>query len=319
MQDETHAANVSAAVLPDAATTPPPRVAIILVNYRGARDTLECLDSLTRLTYPERDVIVVDQNSGDGSAALIREQHPWAHLIENPVNDGFTGGNNAGMRLALARGADYLLLLNNDTVVDPGFLEPLVALAESDARIGVVGPQILYHGDPEIIWSSGGAVNWRGHSRLLHEGEPDAPGGEPREADFVTGCALMIKRAVLEKVGLLDERYFIYYEETDLCARVRAAGYRVLCEPRARIWHKVSRTFGQDSEFTLYYMRRNVLLYLGRHGQWKPLGSLAALCDSLRLAAVWTLQGKHRRRQILLRAVSDYLRGRLGKAGIAFS
>ena len=290
------------------------RVAIILVTYNGKEDTLECLDSLSGLTYQPRDVILVDQASKDGTAAAVRASFPWVHVIENPVNSGFAGGNNVGMRAALARGADCLFLLNNDTTVDPGLLEPLVDLAWSDARIGVVGPKMLYHGHPDVVWSAGGTVDWRGNSVLLGEGSRDEPGGQPRDVDFVVGCGLMVKRQVLEEVGLLDERYFIYYEETDLCARVRKAGYRVVYQPAARLWHKVSRTFGAGSEFTLYYMYRNVLLYLGLHGRRPHLGRLAALGDALRLAAVWTVQGKGRRRRVLLRAVRDYLGGRFGRA-----
>ncbi len=296
-----------------------PRVAIILVSYKGREDTLECLRSLEQLTYPARDVIVVDQNSGDGTPEAVRESFPWAHVIENPVNNGFAGGNNVGMKAALERGVDYLFLLNNDTTVEPGLLEPLVELAESDARIGVVGPKMLYYGEPDTIWAAGGAINWRGHSVLLGEGTKDAPGGEPRPVDFVVGCGLMVKRKVVEQVGLLDERYFIYYEETDLCARIRKAGFQVLYQPNARLWHKVSRTFGAGSEFTLYYMRRNVLLYLGEHGTRPLLGRLAALGDALRLSLVWTLQGKKARRDVLLCALRDYRRGQFGKSKISFS
>ena len=295
-----------------------PHISIILVSYRGKDDTLECLELLSHLTYPAYDVFVVDQNSNDGLPAAVREQYPEAHVIENPVNNGFAGGNNVGLEAALGRETDYLFLLNNDTVVDPGLLEPLVALAAGDPKIGVVGPKILYHGQPETVWATGGAVDWRGTSTLLDEGTADAPGGQARDVDFVVGCALMIKRPVLAQIGLLDERYFIYYEESDLCARVRAAGYRVVYQPAARLWHKVSRTFGQSSEFTLYYMRRNVLLYLSLHGRRPLLGRLVALGDALRLAAVWTAQGKHRRRYVLLRAVGDYFLGRYGKARITF-
>lgn len=295
---------------------PLPKVAIILVSYKGKEDTLECLRSLDALTYPFCAVIVVDQDSQDGTPDAVRDAFPGAHVIENPVNNGFAGGNNVGMRAALESGADYLFLLNNDTVVEPGLLEPLVTLAETDKRIGIVGPKMLYHGEPDTIWAAGGAVDWRGRSVLLDEGSKDTPDATPREVDFIVGCGLMIKRGVIEKVGLLDERYFLYYEETDLCARVREAGYRIVYQPAARLWHKVSRSTGVDSPLTLYYMRRNGLLYLSRHGT--PGARLWALCDALRLALIWTAQGKHRRRRVLLRAVADYLRGQFGKSDMTF-
>nr|CAA9234772.1 hypothetical protein AVDCRST_MAG63-1137 [uncultured Armatimonadetes bacterium] len=295
-----------------------PRVAIILVTFKGKDDTLECLRSLAELTYPNWEVLVVDQNSGDDTLEAVREAFPWAHTIANPVNNGFAGGNNVGIRAAMERGADYIFLLNNDTTVEPGLLEPLVALAESDPKIGVVGPKMLYHGDPETIWSAGGRMDWRGNSMLVDEGEKDTPGGEPRDVDFIVGCGLMARRDVLEKVGILDERYFIYYEESDLCARIRKAGYRIVYQPNARLWHKVSRTFGPGSEFTVYYMYRNVFLYLRQHGARPILGPLVALYKTLRLAAVWTVQGKHHRRWVLLRAVGDFCRGNFGKADIQF-
>lgn len=297
-----------------------PRVGIVIVNYNGRDDTLECLRSLSGLTYPgDVDVIVVDQpapGGSDNTPALVRERFPSVHVIENPTNNGFAGGNNVGVRAAIERGATYLFLLNNDTEVEPGLLEPLIALAEGDESVGVVGPAMLYHGRPDTVWSLGGRVDWRGNATLLGEGEPATRPGNPsapREVDYIVGCGLLIKRSVLDKVGLLDERYFLYWEETDLCARVRRAGFRVVCEPRARLWHKVSQSTGADSPLTLYYMRRNQLLYLGERGRRPLLGRAAALYDALRLVAVWTLR-RDPKRTVLRRAVRDYFAGRFGKA-----
>lgn len=300
-----------------------PRVGVIIVNYNGRDDTLQCLRSLAGLTYPGGvDIIVVDQpapGGRDGTPEIIREQFPTVHVIENDENTGFAGGSNVGIRAALARGALYLFLLNNDTEVEPGLLEPLVARAEGDPKIGVVGPTMLYHARPDTVWSAGGRIDWRGQSLLLGEGEKASAlenTNEAREVDFIVGCGLLVKRSVLEAVGLLDERYFLYFEETDMCARARKAGWRVLHEPRARLWHKVSQSTGEDSPLTLYYMRRNQLLYLGEHGERPLLGRLAALHDTLRLACVWTLQRKTQRRDILLRAIRDYFGGRFGKADL---
>ena len=300
-----------------------PRVAVVIVNYNGRDDTLACLRSLSGLTYPgDVDVIVVDQpapGGSDGTSKIVREQFPTVHVIENDENTGFAGGNNIGIRAAMAGGALYLFLLNNDTEVEPSLLEPLVERAESDAKIGIVGPTMLYHARPDTIWAAGGRVDWRGRSVLLNEGEKASVAGnrgEAREVDFIVGCGLLVKRSVLETVGLLDERYFLYFEETDLCARARTAGWRVLHEPRARLWHKVSQSTGEDSPLTLYYMRRNVLLYLGERGERPWLGRAAALYDTLRLVLVWTLQRKNDRRNVLLRALRDYFGGRFGKADL---
>jgi len=264
----------------------------------------------------------VDQpapGGSDGTPEAVRKQFSTVHVIENDANNGFAGGNNVGIRAALSRGAVYLFLLNNDTEVEPGLLEPLVARAESDPKIGIVGPTMLYHARPNIVWSAGGRIDWRGQSVLLDEGSranDEANRGNAHDVDFIVGCGLLVKRSVLEAVGLLDERYFLYFEETDLCARAREAGWRVLHEPRARLWHKVSQSTGEDSPLTLYYMRRNVLLYLGERGERPWLGRAAALYDTLRLVLVWTLQRKTNRRNVLLRAVRDYFGRRFGRADL---
>lgn len=304
--------------LPSEGRKRPCRVAIVIINYRGRDDTRECLDSLSRLTYPARDVILVCQPPDDGTAAAVRAAFPEVHVIENAANNGFAGGNNTGIRAAFERGAEYVFLLNNDTVVEPGLLEPLVALAEGDERIGIVGPKMLYHSEPDIVWSAGGMIDGQARVTRLGEGEKDVREKieAPRDVDYIVGCGLLARRALLEEIGLFDERYFLYFEETDLCARARAAGRRVVVQPAARLWHKVSRSTGGDSLLTLYYMRRNALLYLARHGTRRA--RLLALLDALRLAAVWTIRGKTERRRVLLRAVGDYLRGRFGRAELVF-
>ena len=292
-----------------------PSVAIILVNYKGREDTRECLDSLRRLTYPAHSVIVVCQPPDDGTAEAVRREFPEVRVIENRENNGFAGGNNVGMRSALDGGADYVFLLNNDTTVAPDLLEPLVALAGSDGRIGIVGPKMLYHGEPDTIWSAGARIDARARVTRMGDGEKDDAGGQaeaPRDVDFIVGCGLLARRAVLEEIGLLDEQFFLYFEETDLCARARRAGWRVVYQPAARLWHKVSRSTGVDSPLTLYYMWRNALLYLARHGTRRA--RLQTILEALRLALVWTAQRKADRRRVLLRAVADYLRGRFGKA-----
>jgi GT2 family glycosyltransferase len=295
----------------------PPSVAIIIVNYRGWHDTLECLASLRGLTYPNFRVYLVDQASDNSASQTVRDQFPEVRLIENPVNDGFAGGSNRGIQAAFKEGTDYLFLLNNDTTVAQNLLEPLVSLAESDARIGVVGPLILYYDEPEIVWSAGGRINARGDVGQSNQGKlAVAISPEPQETDFIVGCGLLVKRTVLEKVGILDETYFLYFEETDLCARIRNAGYTILMQPASCLWHKVSRTAGQDSELTYYYMRRNHLLYMRRYGD-SFLPIVAGAIDIVRLALVFALRGQLKRSRILLRALWDFLTGNFGKAKFA--
>lgn len=294
----------------------PPSVAIIVVNYRGRADTLECLESLRRLTYPSFSVLLVDQDSGDGTPDAVRERFPEVDVVESLENDGFSGANNRAAKRALEKGADYLFLLNNDTVVAPDLLDVLVGGAESVPEIGIAGPVMLYFDAPDTVWSMGGAMSWRGESRMIGQGRAASEVGFDSplvDVEFIVGCGLLVKRAVWEAAGGMDGRFFLYYEEADLCAWVRRAGWRCVTVPGARLQHKVSRTTGTDSALTLYYMRRNVLLFLEKNASRPNFARLAASADTLRLALVWALRGD-RRCRTLLYALSDYYRGCLGKS-----
>lgn len=292
-----------------------PFVAIVIVNYRGRDDTLECLQSLQGLTYPRWRAYLVDQASADGTPAAVRDRFPNVVVIENAVNNGFAGGNNCAIRQALEDGAVYVFLLNNDTTVAPDLLDRLVNAAEAEASVGILGPIMLYHAEPEIVWSTGGRVSWRGEVEMLGQGETRHEAqAKPWEPDYVVGCGMLLKRVVLEQIGLLDDQYFLYYEETDLSARARRAGWGVKTVNDAVLWHKVSRSTGTDSDLTLYYMRRNVLLYLWRNAPHRLLAVSAALADTLRLSLVWRVQGRNKRAKLLQRAMADFLRGRLGRA-----
>jgi len=293
---------------------------IIVLNWNGLPDTLECLESLGRLEYRTCDVMVVDNGSTDGSVRAIREQFPHVTVIENGENLGFAGGNNVGLRHALTRGLDYALLLNNDTVVSPDFLSLLLEATEADPAVGIAGPTIYYHDEPEAIWSAGGAIDWRrGKTSMLNLDERDTGqlGQVPREVDFVTGCALLVTRTVLERVGLLDERFFAYYEETEWCVRASRAGFKIVHVPQAHIWHKISPTARSDSPLVHYYMTRNRLLFLkatrAAPGAW--LHTLFA--EYLRTLVSWSLRpkwrGKRALRRVMLRAIEDAWRGRWGK------
>jgi hypothetical protein len=276
-------------------------VGIVLVNYRGRDDTLECLESLRWLTYPSVVTVLVDNASGDGCPAAVRERFPRVEVIENRENLGFTGGNNVGIRTALELGAEFVFLLNNDTTVHPALLGWLVSALTMDPKLGIVGPTMYYYDNPTEVWATGGKMDWRGQSTLLTEHEP---------CDFIVGAGLMIRREVLREIGLFDDRFFLYYEESDLCARARAAGWGIASVPQAALWHKISKTTGADSPLTLYYMRRNQLLYLRNRGN--RAGLLAALADSLRLLFVWTLK-RAGNRAALGQALADFRAGRLGR------
>ncbi len=246
-----------------------PKVTIILVNWNNRVDTLDCLRSLKSLTYPNFEVVIVDNGSTDDSARAIKEAYPDIAMMEMGENLGFTGGNNAGIRYALRNNSDYVLLLNNDTVVDPGFLDALVKVAESDSKIGVVGPKIYYLREPKKIWYLGGRIDyWRGETIAIGSNEvDDGRYVVPEDTDLINGCALLAKREVFEKVGLLYEPMFCYLEENDFCARVKRHGYRLLYVPEAVIWHKVAASASAIKDFQLFYFTRNRIIFMKRNAR----------------------------------------------------
>jgi GT2 family glycosyltransferase len=297
-----------------------PSVAIILVSFKGLNDTLACLDSLSKLTYRNIAIVLVDQNSKDGTPEAVRSRYPSVQVIENPVNNGFTGGNNVGMQAALSRNPDYVFLLNNDTVVEPGLLEKLVAPMEADPRMGIIGPTMLYFSEPETLWWAGSKIDWRG--RPIHYGSGESVKKldmTMRDTGYVCGCGMLIRRAVLEQVGLLDDRFFIYFEEADLCARARRAGWRIVYLPSAQLWHKISKVteiIGND--FGAYHWNRNRLLYLWKNGNPRLLVCLVCIASGLKAAFRLFFKGKPHEARIMLRALKDSLTGRWGSTFFSY-
>jgi GT2 family glycosyltransferase len=248
-----------------------PLVYVIVLSWNGKNDTLECLASLRQLTYPNARIVVVDNASSDGTGDALRSAFPNIELIVNNSNLRFAGGNNVGIRRALERGAEYVLMLNNDTVVDPKFLSRLVEAAQSNKQIGIVGPKICYFDDPRRIWFAGGLIKWwRG--RVAHIGIREVDNGgydATTEVDYITGCCMLIKREVIETIGMLDERYYIYGEDVDLCIRASQSGYESLYVPSSRVWHKLSAsTKGHLSWFKNWNKLKSQLRLMARYARW---------------------------------------------------
>ena len=252
-----------------------PRVAVVLVNWNNVRDSVECLDSLAQCTYPNHEVTVVDNGSRGGDARVLRERYgDTIRLIENPRNVGFAAGCNVGVRGALERGADYVLLLNNDTVVPPRFLDDLMGEVAGRSDVGIAGGKILCHEFPELIWSAGGTIDYRtGVTPVRGSGEADDGRlDEEADVDWICSCYMLVSRSVWERVGLLDERFFFGWEDADLCVRAAKAGFRVLYVPGSFIWHK---GFGERkkkrlSGRPLYYATRGHFIFLGKHfSRWQ--------------------------------------------------
>jgi GT2 family glycosyltransferase len=293
-----------------------PSVGVVILNWRRPEAILACLNSLGSVNYPALDVVVVDNGSANGSPAQIRRQFSHVTVIENGRNLGYAAGCNVGIAYLLGRGADYVLLLNDDTEVAPDLLRQLVAVGESNPTIGLLGPKIYYHSHPNVIWSAGGAVDALGQPRHLRVDELD--GGEPepvRDVGYATGCGLLVKRHVIERIGALDERFFAYFEETEWCSRAQRAGFRVVYVPQAHMWHKLEPNARAHSRLYHYLMARNRLLYLRCSGAPSTVVARATL-DILRTATSWTLKPDYRELRpfapALLHAVTHFAVGRFG-------
>lgn len=301
-----------------------PKVCFVVVNWNQRQLTLDCLASLAEQNYRNYSVTVVDNGSDDGSVPAVRAAFPDTVVLENGANMGIAYANNVGIRYALAAKADYVFLLNNDTVVDPDMLRRLVAVAESEPSIGATGPTMLYYDHPEIIWCAGNRIDWRDGSTYRLGAEQRFVFMEttaPCAVDFITSCAVCIKRAALEELGLMDERYFIYYDETDWFARAAAAGWRTVYVPQAMMWHKVSATMGESSPITDYYMIRNKFLFLQKNlsGLSKTFALSRAGAQTLLTIAAYTLKNQRgqrlRNRNAKWMGLRDASLGRWGRLG----
>lgn len=301
-----------------------PAVTFVVVSWNQQQLTLDCLTSLYEQEYPKFDVILVDNGSRDGSVQAIRETFPQVMIKENGENLGIAAANNVGIRHALDKGTDYVFLLNNDTVVDPHMLTHLVAVAETEPDIGATGPTMLYFDEPEIIWCAGNHIEWStGSTFRLFADEPltAVENSPPIDVDFVTSCAVCIRAEAIQDVGLMDEQYFIYYDETDWFARAQASGWRSVYVPEAKMWHKVSAAMGTASPATDYYMMRNVIRFLSKNksGLAKTQSVLRVVMRGLLTIAAYTAKphGGNRiaNRNARLLALRDAMLGRWGKMG----
>ncbi len=245
---------------------------IVLVNWNSYDDTAACLKSLELVTYPNVEIIVVDNGSKDDSLTRLHNDFPDVTYIHSAENTGFTGGNNLGMEHALDAGCDHVLLLNNDTFVLPGFLEPLVARLESDPKIAAATGKIYYApqtrgGEDHVIWYAGCYRKW--HMGYHHYGVEEKDIGkfeEPREIPYASGCLMLLRGSAIREIGLLSPEYFIYWEEADWCHRARDAGYICMYEPKSVIYHNfTSAALGYETAFHMYMQYRNCFIYAKKH------------------------------------------------------
>jgi GT2 family glycosyltransferase len=244
-----------------------PTVFIIIPTWNLREDTVSCVDSVLAGGYSRQRVVVIDNGSQDGSPDALADH--FGSSIDQFVNSenlGFARGANVGIRHALAQGADYVLLLNNDTVIDERLVEQLAAVSEADPAATVLAPAIYYYGEPARFWRLGAVKKW--WLPVPYEIGRDVLDKEqfsrPFDVDYVTGCAMWVPAELFQTVGLLDERFFMYYEDADFCERVRNAGHRIKVVPQAHVWHKVSRSTQEQVPWAVYHQTRNRIIFYNR-------------------------------------------------------
>jgi len=268
-----------------------PFVYVVMLTYNHCRDTLQALDSLSRMTYPNYRLMVVDNQSTDRTVEIVEAEYPDVELLVHPSNLGFAAGVNPGLQQALDRGADFVLVINNDVLVMPSMLTHLVAAMEPD--IGAAAPMIYYLDDPKRIWSTGFSMHpllleMRGGARgQIDQGQWQTP----FEVDYLLGCAILLNSAVLREVGLFDERYFFYYEDLDFSLRVRQRGYRLITVAQAKMLHKGAGSAGMMSVFRMYQMARGSVTFFRAHahGLQRPASFLFRFGSAVRTSVRFLL------------------------------
>ncbi|HJX59028.1 hypothetical protein A2V61_04350 [Candidatus Woesebacteria bacterium RBG_19FT_COMBO_47_8] len=298
-----------------------PKVTIVVLNWNRKDDMIECLKSLSRIATVgyELSIIVVDNASSDGSIeALNKITNIPFMVVKNSENLGFAEGNNVGIKEALATGANYVLILNNDTLVDRSLVVELIKSARANKDAGIFVPKIYFapgfefHKDRypkyvlgKVIWSAGGNIDW-GNLYATNNGVDDVDRGqydEEKETDFATGACMFVKKRVFEKVGLFNPKYFAYLEDVELSERAKRAGIKIVYTPRTQIWHKVSQSSKVGGDLNDYFITRNRLLF---GFKFAPLRTkLALIRESLRLI----ISGRKWQRA----GIRDYYLGRLEK------
>jgi GT2 family glycosyltransferase len=296
-----------------------PRVAIIILNWNGREDVLNCVSTLGRLTYPNFVATVVDNASADGSVEALAQRFPQQRVLVMEKNLGFCGGNNRGIQDALAQGADYVLLLNNDTEMHPELVTQLVNVAQGQPDIGAVGAKNLRLEDPRQVWGAYGELTYgKELIRLIGQGKPDGPQYRVvRDVDWVIGNGIMMSRRAIELVGGFDEGFFGYHEDVDWCYRARRSGFRIVYNGEAIIYHKGFGAShpGRPIPFpVLYFLGRNGIFFARKHGSvWQQARFIVLFLAEVGRLIVFGIRHRERLKPYLwlLRGFLDGLRGRL--------
>ena len=297
-----------------------PDVAVVILHWGATETTVRCLQSLRDAAWPGRGTVLVVDNTGrlDDEAAKLAAPLE-VEILRPERNLGFSDGCTFGLSSALQKGAGFVLLLNNDVVVDPGFLGPLVRAASEVSDAGLLSPQILHMGRPGKAWYQGGTFSlWSGIPRQGHRRRAMPLGCRPREVDYATGCAMLIRPAVIRRVGSFDRELFAYCEDLDLSIRARRAGFRVLFVPASLVYHDVSDE-PRRAALRIYYSTRNLIEVMRKHAPWYKWFSFGVnfLARWVGFFVVLALvRGQPRYLTALVRGMVDFARRRLGPGDV---
>ncbi|HEX3048864.1 MAG TPA: glycosyltransferase family 2 protein [Bacillota bacterium] len=246
-----------------------PLIYVVILNYNGTRDTVECVQSLLQLDYPNYRILVIDNGSAVSCLEEIKKTFPGVVVMDSGGNLGFAGGCTLGIRFALDRGAEYVWLLNNDTVVEAESLTALVQALEQNDECGIVGSKVLAYGTDKIDSAGGRILPFlllHGWTKSIGNGETDrGQYDQDREVDYAPGVSLLIRAETMRETGMMEERYFLYFEETDWCLRVKRMGWKIRYCHQSVVHHKGSQSMGGRSPLQNYYCARNYLFFIRKH------------------------------------------------------
>ena len=298
---------------------PDPKVSIVIVTFNSRPELLACLKSCEGIRYINYEIIIIENGSRE-ALDLHEVKNLSTHvrtILKSPVNLGYPRAANLGLKNALAHGADYVLLLNDDSEVAPDFLGVLVKVGEDMPDVGALGPKIYYFAEPQKVWSAGGWFNRQTYAVTVPASEWLAQRGEsvPVEFDYLTGCCLLVKKKVIETIGLFDERFYLYWEDTDWILRMTEVGYKLVLVPWAHIWHKISVSVGgPDSPMKAYHKTRSHLFFAQLHAphallvlQWGIMRDIAWLLVKSRQP------DRLRKARAYAAAIKDFYRRSTGK------
>lgn len=271
-----------------------PLLYVIVLSNNCRQDTIACLASLHQSDYQNMRIILLDNLALAGSGEALNHDDPDVQTIPLYKNLGYAGNNNIGIQAALEQGAEWIFVLNDDTVLDPACLSTLIEVAESNKQIGILGPMVYHHDEPQIIQSAGGSLGRYWQSSHLGQDQPDrGQFNSARQVDWVSGCAILVRSTLVKEVGMLDADYFLYWEETEWCIRAREAGWHIYHVPQAKLWHKGVKRNYEPKPYVTYYVTRNRLFTLVKHrAPWQAY--LVAFTQIFQTLISWSIKPKWR-------------------------